>query len=77
MANNIKLNIQRMPKPTTLTISILKLKLCKIQIVNVIENPKLENKDVAENIAKAGEEAHGSSCYFGLKDSFFFKFFCK
>ena len=42
------------------------LKPYKIQNVPVIENPKLENEeDVAEDIAKAIEEAYGFSCYFG------------
>ena len=42
-----------------------KLKPYKIQNVTVIENPKLENEDVAEDVAKAIEEAYGFSCYFG------------
>ena len=41
-----------------------KLKLYKIQNVTVMENPELENEDVAEDIAKAIEEAYGFSCYF-------------
>ena len=44
-----------------------KLKLYKIQNVNVIENGKLENEeDFAKDIAKAIEEAYLFSCYFGI-----------
>ena len=69
VANNIKQNIQRMPKPTTLTIAILN----KIQNITVIENFKLDNEeDLAEDITKAIEEAYLFSCYFGIQDSFFF-----
>ena len=44
-----------------------KLKLYKIQNVTVIENPKLENeRDFAEDIAKAIEEVYLFSCYFSI-----------
>ena len=44
-----------------------KLKLYKIQNITVIENPKPENEeDFAEDIAKAIEEAHLFSSYFGI-----------
>ena len=44
-----------------------KLKLYKIQNITVMENPKLENeKDFAEDTAKAIEEAYLFSCYFGI-----------
>ena len=67
VANNIKQNIQRMPKPTTFDNSNSNLKLYKIQNVTVIENPKLENEeDFAEDIAQAIEEACLFSCYFGI-----------
>ena len=68
MANNIKQNIQRMPKPTIyFDNSNSTLKLYKIQNVTVIENPMLENEeDFAEGIAKAIEEAYLFSCHFGI-----------
>ena len=78
VANKIKENTERMPKPNYFDNSNSKLKLYKIQNVTVIENPKLENEeDFSEELRPLRKLIHLVVILVYKVYSFFFLFVCK